>query len=234
MLEKTRESDSFSQLASQVLEMETTCLCDIKKDLRVISPEIRSMTPGLKLFGRARTIRAHDDFLTVIKALGEAGPGDVLVIDGTGGGKALLGELFSAESKRKGLAGIVVDGAIRDIAGIRAIGIPAYARMLNPMAGNCKRIFETQVEITCGGVTVRPGDIIFGDDDGIIVVEEEVLRDIIPQALQLQELEGLALKSMNEGKSLFSLVNADEHIRAISEGRESKLAFSISTSTAAG
>ncbi len=228
MLEKTRKSDSFSRLASQVLQMETTCFCDVRKDLRVVSAEIRSMTPGLKLFGRARTVSVLDDFLTVIKALGEAEPGDVLVIDGRGGNKALLGELFSAESKRKGLAGIVVDGAIRDIAGIRTIGIPAYARTLNPMAGTCKQLFDTQVEIACGGTTVRPGDIIFGDDDGLIVIEEDELIEIIPQAQELQKLEGIALKSMNGGDSLFSLLNADEHIKACSEGRESKLAFSIS------
>lgn len=228
MLEKTRKPDSFSQLASQVLEMETTCFCDVRKDLRVISAEIRSMTPGLKLFGRARTVRVHDDFLTVIKALGEAEPGDVLVIDGKGGKRALLGELFSAESKRKGVAGVVVDGAIRDIAGIRAIGIPAYARLLNPMAGTCKQIFETQVEIECGGVKIRPGDIIFGDDDGLIVASEDELRDLVAPARQLQNLEATALKSMNAGESLFSLLNADEHIKACSEGKESKLAFSIS------
>ena len=90
--------------------LETSCLCDAKKTLRCLDPAIQPLSCGVKLVGRAFTVACCNDFLTVIKALQDASPGDVLVIDGQQGRKALAGELFSTEAKRKGLAGIVVDG----------------------------------------------------------------------------------------------------------------------------
>ena len=104
------------------------------------------------MVGRARTVRCRDDFLTVIKALEESEPGEVLVIDGGGGTRALAGELFATEAARRKLAGIVIDGACRDTPKLATLQLPVYARWVCPAAGTAQRLGATQQAVSCGGV----------------------------------------------------------------------------------
>ena len=127
------------------------------------------INPGPKLLGAAFPLVCQDDHLTVLKALLEARPGDILVIDTRGSRRAFAGELFVTEAMNRRLAGIVVDGAMRDSATLRTVPLPVYARFVSPMSGTTDKIFPTQAPIPCGGVLVNPGDVIFGDDDGLIV-----------------------------------------------------------------
>ena len=85
------------EIRERLSRLETSCLCDAKKTLRVLDSGIQPLCHGVKLIGRAFTVSCCDDFLTVIKALREASPGDVLVVDGQQGRKALAGELFSLQ-----------------------------------------------------------------------------------------------------------------------------------------
>lgn len=221
----------FADLVVMLADMDTASFCDIRKDeLRVMSHEIRPVSAP-RILGRARTVSVLDDFLTVIKALHEAEPGEVLVIDGRGGDKALLGELFCAEAQRKQLAGIVVDGACRDVKGIKALPFPVFSRHVTPMAGTCKKLFETQTGITCGGVSVEPGDIIFADEDGLVVMSDQELLVSIESARRLQEMESQVLQSITSGTPLLGMTNAEEHLKAVFEGKESKLCFNIGEET---
>jgi len=222
---------SSSALHELFRGLDTPSLCDMNKDLRVMSPAIRPLQPGTRLLGRARTVSVKDDFLTVISALNEAQHGEVLVIDGRGGQRALLGELFSAEARRKGLAGIVVDGGCRDADSIRAMDYPVFARHVTPMAGTCSKIFDTQMSITCGDVKVEPGDIIFGDSDGVIVLSELEVNAITDGARNLQSVESSILESLKRGTPLLDMTNAEEHLNAIANGRESKLSFRVADKT---
>lgn len=215
----------FSEIKTRLAKLDTACICDANKEVRSMSPDIRPLNSGAKLIGRARTVTCKDDFLTVLSALQDATADEVLVIDGQGGMKALAGELFSTEAQRRGLAGIVIDGACRDIRTVKTLEMPVYARYLNPMAGTTKTLFETQVPITCGGVKVEPGDIIFGDEDGLIVASEKELADLIPIAEDLQSKEESVLKRMNEGTSLMDMLNFSEHYQKIRENETSKLKF---------
>jgi regulator of RNase E activity RraA len=163
----------------------------------------------------------------VILALEQAEPGEVLVVDGRGGRRALAGELFATEAARKGLGGLVVDGAVRDTVTLHKVPLPVYSRHIFPNAGTTKRIFETQVEVTCGGVPVRPGDILFGDEDGVVVASTEDLTRWIPIAEEIQAKEDRVLDELSHGRSLLEMLNFDEHFSAISEKRESKLTFKV-------
>lgn len=135
----------------------------------------------LSMYGRAVTVLCRPaDNLMVHKALQLAEPGDVVVVSTSGNTtSAVFGELMCHTAAAKKLGGIIVDGAIRDIDGITALGFPAFSRVVCP--GGCDKDGpgEINVPIACGNTVVMPGDIIVGDDDGVAVVPaahaEEVL-----------------------------------------------------------
>ena len=217
----------LGEIKARLSNLETSLLCDADKNLRVMSSGIRPVRTDLKLVGTAYTATCHDDFLTVIQALQEAEPGDVLVVDGQGGDRALAGELFATEAARKGIAGIVVDGAVRDVETLRTLGIPIYARAFFPTSGTTARLFETGIPVTCGGVVVRTGDVVFGDQDGVVVGSQHHLAELIPVAEAIQAKEEVALARMARGETLLDMLNFDDHREKVQAGHASSLKFRI-------
>ncbi|NQT80944.1 MAG: RraA family protein [Candidatus Aminicenantes bacterium] len=215
----------FNTLKERLLKLDTACLCDAGKKLRIMDPEIQPINPGVKMIGIARTVQCKADFLTVLKALHDAKEEEVLVIDAEGDKIALAGELFAIEGQRKKLGGIVVDGGCRDVKGIRQVNFPLYARYIVPMAGTSSKIYRIQIKINCGGVPVSPGDIIFGDDDGIIVMSKEEVTEILDTAENIQRIEEKVLNKMKDNKSLVEMLNFLDHYEKISKKQESKLIF---------
>lgn len=134
--------------------------------------EIKPLRFDMRLCGPALTVLTRPgDALYVQKAIDQIRPGDIVVIDAAGyKDVAVIGERLAGYMQARGAAGIVVDGAIRDSAGILAAGIPVFSR------GRCIRIFGSagpgaiNVPVTCGGVTVQPGDVVCGDADGIVII----------------------------------------------------------------
>jgi 4-hydroxy-4-methyl-2-oxoglutarate aldolase len=218
---------NFKKLIKRLSRLDTACLCDASKTFRVMDPEIKPVFYGIKMIGIARTVHCRGDFLSVIEALQEAQEDEILVIDAEGDRIAFAGEMFATEAQRKKLSGMVIDGGCRDIRQIQKIRFPVYARYHTPMAGGASKIFKTQVKINCGGVPVSPGDILFGDDDGIVVMNEEEITSILEIAESVQKIEGKVLKKMEENTSLFLMMNFSDHYERISKGQESKLIFTI-------
>ncbi len=217
----------FHSIKTKLQLLDTACVCDADKNLRVMDPGIRPLSPGLQMIGMACTVRCRGDLLSVIKALDEARENEVLIIDGGGENIALSGELFSYEAKRKGLAGIVVDGACRDSTRIRKLNFPFYSRSITPMAGTASTIFATQIDVICGSVQVLPGDIIFGDADGIVVINPGEVEDILNAAAQIQLTEEKVQAQLERGKSLLLLLNYREHYIKVGRGEKSKLTFLV-------
>ena len=167
------------------------------------------------------------------KALSESEPGDVLVIDTQGSNRTVAGELFGTESMRRGIQAIVMDGPCRDTGPLSEMDIPVFCTGVRPISGTACKIYETQVPVMCGGVVVHPGDIVFGDDDGIIVASIEHMARILPAAENVVAAEDALLKGMKSGVSLLDMLNFADHYDAIKSGdTTSKLQFKGATEIA--
>lgn len=217
----------YAAAVNRLRAIDTTHLADADKAIAACGPELRPVRTGQKLVGRAHTVRCNEDFLTVIQGLVEAQPGDVLVIDTQGSRRAVVGELFSLEAARKGLAGIVVDGLIRDTATLRTLDLPVFSRGTCPQAGTLNRLFETQGTVACAGVLIRPGDLLFGDDDGLLVASPAAVLAALPAAEAIAALEREIIRRLLAGEALATMANAAEHLARVRAGEASALRFEL-------
>ncbi len=164
---------------------------------------IRPIKLGFHMVGRAYTIRTIDgDWAKPIEAIDKADEGWIIVVDVNGGKTAIWGELATWSAKMKGLAGVVIDGAIRDLDDIIQMDFPIFYRYITPSAGEPKGLGEIGAEINCGGQNVRNGDWIIGDDSGVVVVPQEIAQEIANRALDVKEHENRIREEIKEGGSL--------------------------------
>ena len=157
---------------------------------------------GIPLCGRALTVAARPgDNLMVHHALEIARPGDVLVVV-TGGNttNAVFGELMCRAAIARGLAGVVIDGALRDVASIASLCFPAFSRSV--CIGSCDKDGpgEIGVPVACGGVVVQPGDIVIGDHDGVAVVPIGDAAEVLAAVHQVAEQERTRLAEIQAGQ----------------------------------
>lgn len=141
--------------------------------------------------GEAYTVlTATGDNLGIHRALDEIPPGQVLVVDGGGfEARALIGDLIAEKSQALQVAALVIDGAVRDVAGLAEIGVPVYARSANPAGPWKNGPYRLGVPVCIGGVVVSAGDIIVGDADGLAVVEPATAADVLAACHELLALE---------------------------------------------
>jgi RraA family protein len=171
------------ELVSRFEPFDTPSISDQMNRLYTMSPKIRSMTsPEHTLLGSACTVKCFPgDNLLVHKALDVARPGDVVVVD-TGGSEltAVLGDLISTKARHRGIAGFIVDGLIRDLPAIRALGdFPVFARGVTPIGPLHRGPGEINFPISAGGIVVHAGDIVAGDLNGVVVVPREIAEPLV-------------------------------------------------------
>ncbi|MGC9060979.1 MAG: 3-hexulose-6-phosphate synthase [Thermoplasmata archaeon] len=159
-----------------------------------------------RMVGRALTVRTIDgDWAKPVEAIDRANKGDVIVIDAGGGTTAVWGELASWSCKVKGVAGVVIDGAARDIDTILNMDFPLFARHVVPCAGEPKGFGEIGVEIVCGGLTVRTGDWVVGDESGVVVIPQKEAVEIANRAIDVMERENRLREEIKQGGTLSSI-----------------------------
>jgi len=199
-------------------KLHSTSVSDGLHGRGVMASYIKPILPGEILAGPAYTVRpVPGDHLTVVKALSTAEPGSVLVIDGGGVTEvAMLGEMMCTFGQRRGLAGAVVDGAIRDVAGVRRLGFQVFTRAITPRSAVEESLGEVQVPIACGGVAVHPGDWIMGDDDGVSVIPAELLAQVLRGAEASEETD----EALRGGADFMSFLGMDRVLAAKEAARK--------------
>lgn len=160
-------------------------------------------TPTTRFAGPAVTVVTRDgDWAKPVEAIDRAARGDVLVIDAGGGTTAVWGELASWSAHGRGVAGVVIEGAARDVDAILELGFPLFSRSVSPNAGEPKGHGEIGVEVVVGGQRVRPGDWVVGDLSGLVVVPRERAAEVANRALDVLEHENRVREEIRRGSTL--------------------------------
>ena len=164
----------------------------------------------VRVAGPAVTVRTLDgDWAKPVEAIDRAEAGDVIVVDAGGGTTGLWGELASWSAHGKGVAGVVIDGAARDLDAILDLGFPVFSRHVAPDAGDAKGHGEIGVEVHCGGQLVRPGDWIMGDLSGVVVIPRERAQEVANRALDVLEHENRVREEIRRGSTLGRVQNLE-------------------------
>jgi regulator of RNase E activity RraA len=165
-----------------------------------VDADIRPMSKG-HLLGTAFTVRARPgDNLMFHKALDLAQPGDVIVVAGQGEmSNSLCGEIMVRYAIKKNLAGFLIDGAIRDSGPISELDFPVYARGAQPKGPYKDGPGEINVPVACGGVVIQSGDILVGDQDGVVVIRPEDAEDILAKTKAIQAKEAGIFTAIENG-----------------------------------
>ena len=179
-----------------------------------VDTRIRPAFPGARLAGPAYTVLNYPkDNLMTHYALKHAQPGDVIMVDnGCGTHGSGWGELMSMAAKLKGLGGIVIDGTVRDVDELGKIGLPVFAAgvtaegtvKVTPGSINCP--------ITCGGVCVSPGDIVVGDENGVVVVPGQRAKEVLEASLAISDKEKAMRKRILDGESIYDILNLGQYL----------------------
>ena len=189
------------RLVAELARMVTPHLSDSMERLYAGGHQLRPMHKEGKLAGPAFTVRtAAGDNLLVHKALDTAQRGDVIVVDAGGWlDNAIIGELMMSRARQRGVAGIVIWGAIRDSAEIGAGSYPVYAAGVTHRGPYKNGPGEINVPVVIGGMPVNPGDIIVGDADGLVAIPQDQAERILASAKAILEKETASMKQIVAG-----------------------------------
>lgn len=198
------------ELIAPFRDAPTGNVCDAMDRLNALDYRIKPLDPTSRLCGPALTVRTRPgDNLMVWKALDVARPGDVLVVATYGfTATSTFGENVVKVAKAKGLAGIVSDGLCRDVSGIRATGLPAFALGAVPSSPGKDGPGEIGGPVSCGGAAVRPGDLVVGDEDGVVVVPLTDLAAVGARLVAIAEKEARTEADIDAGILIPAWVDA--------------------------
>ncbi len=205
---KKYSADQLSEAFSKVSSPNVADAQHKKGAMKGILPRIGR---NVKMVGRALTVQTvNGDWAKPVEAIDRASKGDVIVIDACSGEVAVWGELASWSCRTKGVAGVVIDGAARDIDGILDMGFPCFSRHVASNAGEPKGYGGIGQEIVCGGVAVRTGDWVIGDESGVVVVPQEHALEVANRALDVMERENRLREEIQRGGTLSSVMKLEK------------------------
>jgi len=174
-----------------------------------LAAAIRPIKPGYRMLGQALTVRAiAGDITPLLHGISQTKPGDILIVDGGGCmDNAILGGNMAKEASCRGVAGLVIDGAIRDVAEIRELDIPCFTRAITPAGPNYSYIGDVGAPISCGGTLVESGDLVIGDDDGVTVVPRRRINKVLTVCRETLAAEAEWDRRINAGESFTDILD---------------------------
>lgn len=174
----------------------------------MVDPAIRPGWPGARLCGRAVTVECPPaDNLMLHIAVASAPPGVVVVASAAGCMVAgAWGEILTAAAQARGLAGLAIDGAVRDIDAIREAKFPVFSRGFAIGACTKERAGTVGVPIQFGGIVVHPGDVILGDADGLVVIDQHRLDEVYETAISRRKREKEIIGQLRQGRTTIELL----------------------------
>lgn len=198
------------ELVAQAAQYQPAIFSDINGRRGALHGRITALRPRMKVAGPAFTVEVRPgDNLMIHAAMALAKPGDVLVIDGKGDQtSALMGTIMMTACRQLGLAGVVVDGAVRDSLEIDEMDYPVFSVGTNPNGPTKNNGGRIGHPVSVGGVTVHAGDFIIGDGDGVVVVEREALAALLPLADHKVKAEARRIEQIKQGNTSASWLTA--------------------------
>lgn len=153
------------------MNIKTADLCDeFKSELTVCQLEFKSYGKRKRFFGKISTVKVFEDNVLVKKALETIPEGNVLIVDGGGSKRcALLGDQLGEIAVRRKLAGVIINGCVRDTAELADLDVGIFALGSNPLSSEKKGKGDHKITVTFGGITWNPGEYVYADEDGVIV-----------------------------------------------------------------
>ena len=211
-----RRIAEFAALSPQTIanarEIAASLLGDAMNRSGIMQAAIKPIASGTRLAGQARTVTTMSGDNGIIHAaIAHLQPGEVLVVDAARiDDVAVWGEIMTHSAMQRGVAGLVLDGAIRDVAAIRALGFPAYCRAVVPRGPHKGFGGTIDAPIACGGVSVAPGDLVVGDDDGIAVVPLADVEKVLAAAAKAEAREQETIGKIKQGRTSADLLGLPE------------------------
>lgn len=192
---------------SKFLTIQTGNLCNASPKVLVLPAPIKPLIPGQRIAGPAKTARITPGQNAAIhRAVHTAQPGDVLVIDGAASNRfGPFGDILAENAQRKGITGAVFNCSVRDSADIRALGFQVFSLGFHPEATVKSDPGEIDIDLTIGRARICPGDIIVGDDDGVVVVPRAIADHVLEAAKQVQAKEVEIRSRIQTGESTFEI-----------------------------
>jgi 4-hydroxy-4-methyl-2-oxoglutarate aldolase len=189
-------------------QLTTAHLCDVSPAGITMDAGIGAVWSGARTSGPAFTVRtAPGDNASLMVALRRAEPGDVLVVDAGGSlERGLWGAILSTAAAQRGIAGMVIDGAVRDCDEIAELRFPIFARGRNPSTPYSKIHGHVGRPVTCGGLQVHPGDHVYADGDGVVAIPAADHQATVERALHRIGLEDQILDGLAAGRTLDELL----------------------------
>jgi regulator of RNase E activity RraA len=193
-----------SKVVEQAAQYPSSILADVAGRRGALNGRIAPLAPTMTFAGPALTVEVRPgDNLMIHAAMAVAKPGDVIVVDGKGDlSSALMGEIMSQQCVALGIAAVVIDGAVRDSEAIRQLGFPMYAAGLNPNGPTKSVSGRLNHPISIGGVSVKPGDLVVGDADGVTVIERDKAAAMLPLAAEKVAAETKRIADIKSRKAL--------------------------------
>lgn len=185
----------------QAAEYQAAILADVAGRRGTLHGRIKPLAPHMAVAGPAVTVEVRPgDNLAIHAAMAVAQPGDVLVVDGKGDLTcALLGEIMATQAQASGIAGIIIDGAVRDADTLSKGHYPVFAAGLNPCGPTKSIPGRVNHPISIAGATVRAGDLVVADIDGVVVIPRDEVQAVIAMAKGKLETETRRLAAIREG-----------------------------------